>query len=74
MQYCWVKCKSFEQPYRLCNVVYKFFRCCVNYKMGHTILGITIKKGKDLGVTISADIKVSEQFGIAASHGNQILG
>ena len=28
----------------------------------------------DLGVTISADMKVSEQCGIAASKGNQILG
>ena len=31
-------------------------------------------KKKDLGVTISADMKVSEQCGIAASKGNQILG
>ena len=28
----------------------------------------------DLGVTISADMKVSEQCGIGASQGNQILG
>ena len=28
----------------------------------------------DLGVTLSADMKVSEQCGIAASKGNQILG
>ena len=45
----------------------------VNYKMGDTVLGTTVKE-KDLGVTISADIKVSEQCGIAASKGNQILG
>ena len=45
----------------------------VNYKMGATVLGTTIKE-KDLGVTISADMKVSEQCGIAASKGNQILG
>ena len=45
----------------------------VNYKMGDTVLGITIKE-KDLGVTICSDIKVSEQCGIAASKGNQILG
>ena len=45
----------------------------VNYKMGDTVLG-TILKEKDLGVTISADMKVSEQCGIAASKGNQILG
>ena len=45
----------------------------VNYKMGDTVMGTTIKE-KDLGVTISADMKVSEQCGIAASKGNQILG
>ena len=37
----------------------------VNYKMGDTVLGITVKEN-DLGVTISADVKVSEQCGIAA--------
>ena len=31
-------------------------------------------KIKDLGETLSADFKVSEQCGIAASKGNQILG
>ena len=45
----------------------------VNYKMGHAVMGTTIKE-KDFGVTISADMKVSEQCGIAASKGNQILG
>ena len=40
----------------------------VNYKMGDTV------KEKDLGVTVSADMKVSEQCGIAASKGNQIIG
>ena len=30
----------------------------VNYKMGDTVLGSTVKE-KDLGVTISADMKVS---------------
>ena len=45
----------------------------VNYKMGHTVLDITVKE-KNLGITISADMKVSEQCGIAASKGNQILG
>ena len=44
----------------------------VNYKMGDTVLGTTVKE-KNLGVTISADMKVSEQCGIAASKGNQIL-
>ena len=45
----------------------------VNYKMGDTVLGTTVKE-KDLGVTISVDMKVSEQCGISASKGNQILG
>ena len=45
----------------------------VNYKMGDTVLG-TIVKEKDLGITISADMKVSEQCSIAASKGNQIVG
>ena len=35
-------------------------------------LGRTTKE-KDLGVTFSADMKVSEQCGIAASKGHQIL-
>ena len=45
----------------------------VNYKIGDTVLGITVKE-KDLGVTISANMKVSEQCGISASKGNQVLG
>ena len=45
----------------------------VNYKMGDTVLCTTVKE-KDLGITKSADMKVSEQCGIAASKGNQILG
>ena len=45
----------------------------VNYKMGDTVVGTTVKE-KDLGVTISADMKVSEQCGIAASKGNQMFG
>ena len=40
--------------------------------MGDTVLGTTVKE-KDIGVTIIADMKVSEQCGIAASKGNQIL-
>ena len=58
------KCKCLHTGHRNLNV---------NYKMGDTVLGTTVKE-KDLGVTISADIKVSEQCGIAASKGNQILG
>ena len=45
----------------------------VNYKMGDTVMGSTVKE-KDLGVAISADMKVSEKYGIAASKGNQIIG
>ena len=45
----------------------------INYDMGDNVLCITVKE-KNLGITISADMKVSEQCGIAASKGNQILG
>ena len=41
--------------------------------MGGTVLNTTLKEN-DLGLTISADMKVSEQCGIAAAKGNQILG
>ena len=37
----------------------------VNVKMGDTVLGATVKE-KDLGVTISVEMKVSEQCDIAA--------
>ena len=40
--------------------------------MGDNVLGSTVKE-KDLGITISADIKVSERCVIAASKGNQVL-
>ena len=42
------------------------------YKMGDDVGRITIEK--DLGVTFSADMKVSKQCGIPASKGNQIIG
>ena len=41
--------------------------------MGDTVLGTAVKE-KVLGITINADMKVSEQCGIVASKGNQILG
>ena len=41
--------------------------------MGNTILGTSVKE-KDMGVTVSADINVSEQCGLAAAKGNRILG
>ena len=43
------------------------------YRMGGSVLNITLKE-KDLVLTISADMKVSEQCGISVAHGNQILG
>ena len=45
----------------------------INYNMGDSVLG-TIVIEKDLGKTISADMEVSEQCGIATSKGNQIVG
>ena len=45
----------------------------MNYEMGETILSKTVKE-KDLGVSMNANMKVSEQFRIAASKGNQVLG
>ena len=41
--------------------------------MGDAVLSTTVK-GNDLGITISADMEVSEQCGFVASEGNQILG
>ena len=41
-------------------------------KMGDTVIGTTIKE-KDLGITISVNMNVSEHCGIAASKGNKIL-
>ena len=43
------------------------------YEMHNSVL-LKTSKEKDLGVTISADWKVSEQCGIAARKGNQLLG
>ena len=45
----------------------------MNYEMGGTILSKTVKE-KDLGVTMNANMKVSEQCRIAASKSNQVLG
>ena len=44
----------------------------MNYEMGGTILSKTGKE-KDLGVTMNANMKVSEQYRIAASKGDQVL-
>ena len=43
------------------------------YFMGNTILGTSVKE-KDLGITVSADMTVSEQCGLAAAKGNQMVG
>ena len=43
------------------------------YFMGNTVLGTCVKE-KDLGVTVSAEMTVSEQCGLAAAEGNQKLG
>ena len=40
--------------------------------MGHTVLSTTVEE-KDLGVTISVDMKISEQCGIATSKGHNFL-
>ena len=45
----------------------------MNFEMGGTILSKTVKE-KDLGVSMNANMKVSEQCRIAASKGNQVLG
>ena len=58
------KCKCLHTGYRNEDA---------QYTMGGTVLNTTLKE-KDLGLTISADMKVSEQCGIAAAKGNQILG
>ena len=50
------------------QMLFNFGKCkCLH--TGDTVLGTTVKE-KDLGVIISADMKVSEQCGIAASKGN----
>ena len=44
-----------------------------DYEMGATVLIKTVEE-KDLGVTMNANMKVSEQCRIAASKGNQVIG
>ena len=45
----------------------------MNYEMGGNILSKSLKE-KDKGVTMNANMKVSEQCRIAASKGNHVLG
>ena len=44
-----------------------------DYKIQNAVLNTTAKE-KDIGVAIQADLKVSEQCGIAARKGDQLLG
>ena len=65
------------------QILFTFWKCnCLHtghgnedaqYTVGGTVLN-TNGKEKNLELTISADMKVSEQCGIAAAKGNQILG
>ena len=55
------------------EMVFNFGNEGAQYTMGDTVL-ITTFNEKDLGLTISADMKISEQCGIAAANGNQIIG
>ena len=74
------KCVKWSEKWQM---LFNFGKCkCIHighgnmdeeYQMGDAVLGRTTQE-KDLGVTFSADMKVSEQCGIAASKGNQILG
>ena len=41
--------------------------------MNNTVL-MSMEREKDVGVVVSSDMEVSEQSGIAARKGNQILG
>ena len=45
----------------------------MNCEIGGTVISKTVKE-KDLGVTMTANLKVSEHCRIAASKGNQVLG
>ena len=45
----------------------------MNYEIGGINLSKTVKE-KDLGVSMNANMKVSEQCKIAASKGDQVLG
>ena len=45
----------------------------INYEMGGTIQNKSVNE-KELGVTMNANMKFSEQCRIAASKGNQVLG
>ena len=45
----------------------------MNYEMGGTSLSKTVKEN-DLGVIMKANMKVSEQFRIAASKGSHDIG
>ena len=63
MLFSFGKCKCLHTRHRHLNV---------NYKIGYSVICTTVKE-KDLRVTHSADMKVSEQCGVTASTGNQII-
>ena len=44
----------------------------IKYTIRDTVISTTVKE-KVIGISISADMKVSEECGIAASKGNQIV-
>ena len=64
-------------------MLFKFRKCkCLHfghgnedaqYTIGGTVLNTTLKEN-DLGLTITVDMKVSEQWGIAVTKGNAITG
>ena len=78
-----LKCAGDTKLFRKWQMLFNFGKCkCLysgpgntgmNYEMGGTILSKTANE-KYLGVTMNANMKVSEQCRIAASEGNQVLG
>ena len=64
MLFTFGKCKCLHTGHRNEDAQYS--------TMADTVLNITVKE-KDLRLTTSADMKVSEQCGIAAAKGKQIF-
>ena len=57
------------------QMLFNFGKCkCLHIGPGNTSILSTTVKEKDLGVTMNANMKVSEQCRIAASKANQVLG
>ena len=80
LQYDINKCVRWSEKWQM---LFNFGKCkCLhtgsgntgmNYETGGTILSKTMKEN-NLGVTMNANMKVSEQCRIAASKGNQVIG